>query len=349
MRLMFVYWHIGDAGSAQDIHNYTQTAKALGHEVVVYGRQDAQSSVCHSREVAAADAAIFVFEWTTELRDGDQLDLLRLVAMVPRRRRIVIDCDGNYNDAITIEGDYNHRDPAMSRKWTEICDSLSDKICQPTLHPRRRNVCPFFFHAYDPGWERALDFSGNDYGMVYVGHSKFRWQPMRRVLRAVEPARPQVGRIALVGHGWDTLPPWAGPMQMEDAYFTDQDYLQKLAVEVIPPVPFDQVIAWMSRGIFNPVIYRPLFEHLRLVTCRTFETPAAGTIPLFGLDPGYVREIYGEAAAELVLTDGKPQKILDIVSRPEQYAPIVLSIRRHLAERHSYAARLRELIEIVAN
>ena len=60
---------------------------------------------------------------------------------------------------------------------------------------------------------------------------------------------------------------------------------------------FDQVIDWMGRGIFSPVIYRPLFDHLRLVTCRTFETPAANTIPLFCQDQAYIREIYGEVAA----------------------------------------------------
>jgi glycosyltransferase involved in cell wall biosynthesis len=184
--------------------------------------------------------------------------------------------------------------------------------------------------------------------MVYVGHSKFRWRPLARVLRAVEPIRPQVGRLALVGHGWGAPPPWAGPMGIEDIYYTDPAYLRELEVEIIPPVPFDRVIGWMSKGIINPVIYRPLFDHLRLVTCRTFETPAAGTIPLFALDAGYVRELYGEAALELVLPDRNPQeKILDMVSRPEHYAGIVAGIRRHLAERHSYEARLRQLIEIV--
>ena len=38
-----------------------------------------------------------------------------------------------------------------------------------------------------------------------------------------------------------------------------------------------------------------------MVTCRTFETPAAGTIPLFLLERDYVKELYGERALELVL------------------------------------------------
>ena len=73
--------------------------------------------------------------------------------------------------------------------------------------------------------------------MVYVGHSKFRWRPMERVLRAIEPIRERVGRIALVGHGWDALPPWASWMEIEDYFYTDQDYLRKMGVEFVPPVP----------------------------------------------------------------------------------------------------------------
>ena len=184
--------------------------------------------------------------------------------------------------------------------------------------------------------------------MVYVGHSKFRYWPMHRVLRAIEPSREQFGRIAVVGHGWDALPPWATWMKIEDYFYTDQSYLRKMGVEFVPPVPFEQVIGWMSKGFVSPVIYRPLFSHLRFVTCRTFETPAANTIPLFGLDPAYVADIYGECATELVLPAlHADEKIADILRRPEHYAEIVAGIREHLAQKHSYETRVRELLDIV--
>ena len=77
----------------------------------------------------------------------------------------------------------------------------------------------------------------------------------------------------------DTLAPWANPSLAVDAYYSDQQYLAKLGVEVTPAVHFRQVIEGMSKGVFTPVIYRPLFDHLRMVTCRTFETPAANAIP----------------------------------------------------------------------
>jgi spore maturation protein CgeB len=105
----------------------------------------------------------------------------------------------------------------------------------------------------------------------------------------------------------------------------------------------------MGTAVFNPVLIRPLFVHLGLVTCRTFETPAANTIPLFAQDAEYVRTIYGERSADLVLRDGEAasEQILDVLRRPQEYAQIVRDIRRHLAEKHSYAVRLQQLVRIV--
>ena len=350
MRFMFVHWVEEDRGSAQDIFFYTHVARELGHEVALYGRPNGSASFNYSIDMASADAVVFLLEWTTALQRGDVLDFVRLVAKIPRERRIVVDLDGKYNDIINVVGDYNHADSAASRLWLEICDSLSDKIFQATLHPLRPNVRPFLFHAYSSAWEVPLDFSAKDYGMFCVGNNWFRWLPMYRVLKAIEPVREQVGRIGLVGSGWDSPAPWIHPTLGIDAYYTDPQYLTKLGVEVMPAVHFHQVITGMSKGVFMPVIYRPLFDHLRMVTCRTFETPAANTIPLFTQDPIFVEEIYGEEAVELVLFDEEPQeKILDILRRPEHYARTVMRIRRRLAEKHSYAGRIKELIRIVEN
>jgi hypothetical protein len=350
MRIMFVYYIHEDKGSAQDVHSYTRAAEELGHEVVLYGPPGVLPLFKFSLDLESADAVFFIFEWTTQLRFGDQLDWARLASKVPRHKRYVIDCDGAYNAMIHFEGDLNHRDAASSRKWVATCESLADRIFQPTLHPLRPNVRPFLFHAYDPGWERPLDFRGKDYGMTYVGHAKFRYFPMARVLRAIEPLRERFGRIAVVGYGWNSLPPEARWMKIEDFFYTDQAYLKKMGVEYVQPVPFEEVIDWMSKGILSPVIYRPLFSHLRFVTCRTFETITANTIPLFGLDAGYVREIYGDKGIELVLPQdivAAQQKVADILERPEHYGRIVMKIRRHLAEKHSFKMRLREIIEII--
>src|SRR5262249_55797442 len=284
------------------------------------GRPTSASPFNYSMDLESADAIVFILEWTTDLQFGDRLDLARMVARFPKRRRIVIDCDGKYNDAISAVGDYNHESEEQSQKWTEICDELSDKIFQPTYHPLRPNVRTYFFHAYSPGWEVPLTANGKPYSMYYVGNNWFRWRPMKAVLEAIEPIRDRLRRLGIVGHGWDRLPPWANPTITADAYYSDPEYLRRLGVETFPPIPFTEVIRHMSIGVFMPVIYRPLFNRLRFVTCRTFETFAANTIPLFGVDESYVAEFYGDDAAELVLPRARPhEKILDMVSRSEHY------------------------------
>jgi hypothetical protein len=85
-----------------------------------------------------------------------------------------------------------------------------------------------------------------------------------------------------------------------------------------------------------------------MVTCRTFETPAAGTIPLFLLERSYVAEIFGERAVELVLEEEDAhEKILDVLERPEHFAKIVMSIREEFRQLHSPEARLRELVGFI--
>jgi hypothetical protein len=350
---MFVYWAMEDQGSGLVIQGYTEAARALGHEVSVYGRWTPGKSnpaipLNYSLDIESADALVFIFEWTTQLKPGDQLDLARIVSKMPRNRRVILDGDGKYNDVIRVSDDYNHSDAESSRQWIETCDSVSDKICQPTLHPLRENVIPFLFYAYNPSWERPLQTGPKEFDMMYVGHSKFRWCPMMRVLKGLEPIRHQLGRIGLLGYGWDSPPHWANSMQLEHAYYTDSGKLRELSIEPLPPVHFQRVIDWMNKARFNPVLLRSLFGRLRIVTPRLFETFASGTIPLLVLDSGHVRDIYGESALELLLPEHEPEeKILDIVQQPERYCEIVSGIRKHMAENHSHTARLRRLIEII--
>jgi len=365
MRLMFVYWRIGNAGSAQDILQYARVSESLGHEIIMYAPEEPDSAFECSLSLDSVDAVIFVFEWNLYLypggdrnkrktyRDGlmgiGHLNVAKLFSRVPRQRRVILDCDGMYNDSFQVGGDFNHLDPNASRRRIELCDSLSDKIFQPTYRPLRSNVRSFLFHAYDPAWEMPLEFGNKRYGMIYVGNNWFRWNALLRVLRAIEPIRDKVGRAALVGQDWAAMPWWVPSPLREQAYFTDPEYLRKLNIELREPISVDQVIPTMSTAMFNPVLIRPIFDHLGLVTCRTFETPAANTIPLFTQDQGYVRAVYGECAANLVLGEGEgaSEQIVDVLCRPAHYAEIVRDIRRHLAENHSYTARLKELLQIV--
>jgi hypothetical protein len=347
MRIMFVYWAFEDQGSGLLINGYTRAARELGHEVVVYGRPIPNIPLNYSMDVESADALVYIFEWTTDLIQGDNLDFARL-SKIPRRRTVILDGDGNYNDIVSADGDYNHRTETSRDRWISICNSLSDKICQPTFHPLRPNVQPFLFYSYNPEWESPLSNGEKEFGMVYVGHSKFRWGAMQRILKAAEPIRAQVGRIGLVGYGWDAPPPWAVRYQLQEAYYTDADYMRTLGVEPLPPVKFQHVVEWMSKARVNPILSRPTFVRMRIVTPRFFETPAASTLPLFNLDEAYVNEIYGETASELVLPETNPhEKIADMLERREHYQEIVHGIRRHLAAEHSQEQRLKELLRII--
>ncbi len=347
MRLMFVYWKLEDAGSAQTIYNFARAAEALGHETMLYAAPDPRSRYRCSLEIESADAVIFVLEWNIYLHNNLPLDLETPVLRTERTRRIIIDNDGMYNDPVRVDGDYNHPEPADSRRRTELYESIADRIYQPTFHPRRPNVGTFLFHGYDPTWERPLDFRDKPYGMYYVGSNWFRWRAMARVLRAVEPVRGRVGRIGVVGHNWLEPPPGATSPLREDAYTSDPRYLERLGVEVGPAVPIEEVIPRMSRSVFTPVLVRPVFNHLRLVNPRLFETPAASTIPIFDLDPEYVREVYGRPAEELVLGNDGTELISRVLGRPEYYAEIVGEIRRHLAAKHSFTRRVEELVGII--
>jgi hypothetical protein len=246
---MFVYWRIGNAGSAQDILQYARVAKSLGHEVVMYAPPEPDSPFDCSLDLESADAVIFVFEWNLYLfpgedkkkggiyRDGlmgiGHLNVAKLFSRVPRQRRVILDCDGMYNDSIQLNGDFNHLDAEASRRRTELCDSISDKIFQPTYRPLRPNVRPFFFHAYDPSWERPLDFTHKSHGMIYVGNNWFRWAALHRLLRAIEPIRENLGRAALIGRDWAAMPWWVSSPLRERAYFTDPDYLKRLGIELL--------------------------------------------------------------------------------------------------------------------
>ena len=348
MRIMLVYFLLEDGGSAIDVQHYVRAAKRAGHEIVVYGPPRPGSEIPFTMDLEGVDAAVFVYEWTQRLLHGDNLDYARIVAKIPRRRRVVIDCDGGLNERMTASGDHNHPDEAAARRWIASCEALADKLYQPSPRPRRPNVKTFLFHGYSETWERPLDLERRELGMAYVGHSKFRWGPMNRVLDAVAPVRAKVGRLAIVGHGWDAMPEWAPRMKIEDSFYTDKEKLARMGVEIFPPIPFQEVIDWMSRAVFNPVIYRPLFSELAFVTCRTFETPAAGTIPLFGLDAAYVAEIFGPAAAALVLPEERPEeKIRDMFEHRARYAGIVDDVRKHMRAHHGYDARLRELVSII--
>jgi glycosyltransferase involved in cell wall biosynthesis len=348
VRILFVTQLHRFASGAKTIANHVQSAKTLGHEVAVFGKESWEfPGVEYSLDLERFDFAVFVVNEATDFPDLPHLG--RLLDGMAKDRRIIIDCNGRYNDTVHVDRDGNHfekLDGHQGWEWVESFQAISDLILQPTLMPLKADARPFLFHGYDPKGEHPLAFRAKPYGIVYVGGNWFRWQALKRVLEAVEPIRAAVGQMMIAGDGWQEMPPWLDQPLRDDAYFTDPDYLRGLGIELRPPVPLEEVVSTMSLGVLNPVLVRPIFNYLRIVTPRLFETAAANTIPLFNLDAEYVAEIYGPDAVELVFGEDGSEQIADILRRPSHYAEIVREMRRHLAERHSYTARVQELVDI---
>jgi hypothetical protein len=362
MKLLVISKLDRSARAASTITKYVRAGKALGHEVAVFGEQSSEfPSVPFSLDVKGFDFAVFVVYETKDFPDLPYL--ARLLDGVPRGRRAVIDCVGRYNDTVRTEHDFNHlekMDGHQGWEWVEGFQALSDKVLQPTLKPLRPDVRPFLFHAFDPAAvarpygspkEAALAWSGQDgppkpCGVTYVGHNWQRWVQLRRFLEAVEPLRGDLGPIRLAGWRWDQREDWAKELGIEGVD-VDPSLLRRLGVETHWPIPHDEVIAFQGQGRFCPVLHRPLFNHLGLVTNRTFETFCADTIPLLMLRDDLIESIHGTAGRLLAPGEDVAGRLRDMMRRPEVYWDAVLKVRSHLAEYHSPERRFRELLTIL--
>ena len=97
---------------------------------------------------------------------------------------------------------------------------------------------------------------------------------------------------------------------------TDPALLARLGVEARDGVRFDEVVGLLGQARFAPVIHRPLFRHLGIVTNRTFETFYADSLPVLMLPRDFVAAIYGEAALALVPGEDIAAHLDDALSRP---------------------------------
>ena len=362
MKLLFVSKLDRFARAVSTITKYCQVGKTLGHEVAVFGERLLDvPSVPYSLDVKGFDFAIFVVYTPSDFPDLPYL--AQLLDGMPKERRVLIDCYGRFNETIRVEHDFNHlekMDGHQGWEWIEGFQAVSDKILQPTLTPLRSDARPFLFHAYDPRavasphsspHEAARAWSGDDsahkpYSVIYVGNNWQRWTQMRRFLEAIEPIRGDVGPICLAGWDWDKRPDWAIQLGVRGAD-VDPALLERLGVETRPAIPFAEVIEFMGQARFSPIFHRPLFNHLGLVTNRTFETFCADTIPLLMLPDSMIEAIYGADALPLAPGDDVAGRLKDIIRHPEVYWDALLKTRAHLSERHSYQQRFRELLAIL--
>jgi len=362
MKLLLVTWVDPLVRSASTVHRYAAASRALGHEVAVYGDPHPElPSLPFTRDLSGVDLALFVVQVPSDFPDMPYL--ARLLDGVPRERRVVLDLWGRFNDTIRLDHDFNHLeklDGHLGWEWAETFHAVSDTILQPTLSPLRPEVASFLFHGYDHGsvarryetareaaavW-RAAGPAEKPYGVMYVGSNWQRWDQVRRFLERYGPARSEVGRACLVGWNWGKRPDWAvqkGIVGID----TDPAFLAELGVEVRDGVRFDEVIGLLGKARFAPVFHRPLFQHLGLVTIRTFETFYADSLPVLMLPREFVTAVYGQAALALVPGDDVAAYLTDALRRPEKYWDAVLQTRSHLARHHSYAQRFQTLGEHV--
>ena len=362
MKLLIVSRFDRAARAINTIVNYVRAGRAHGHHIALFSDPIGDlPDVPTSRDPKAFDYVMFVVYETPDFPDLPYL--AHLLDAVPRERRIVVDCTGRYNDTIQVEHDFNHlerMDNHMGWEWIDGFDSVAATILQPTLTPRRAEARSFLFHGFNPeaieqpsatADEAARRWMGRDgtpkkYGMVYVGNNWQRWSQMRPLIEAIDSMKKRIGSILLSGWAWDYRPDWAAELGI-DGIDTDAAMLYERGVEVWGNISFDQVIPVVSQGRFSPIVHRPLFNHLGLVTNRTFETFCSDTVPLLMLPEPLVASTYGQAACALTVTGDLVGHIENVLERPEFYWDAILKTRAHLAAHHSFPERLTQLSAIL--
>lgn len=362
MNILFVSKLSPVARSVFTISKYVETGMKLGHRVALYGEQTNEPPpLPYSLDTKAFDFAIFVVYEPWDFPDMPYL--AKLLDSIPRQRRLIIDCCGRYNETIRVEHDFNHlekMDKHQGWEWVEGFEAVSDCILQPTQTPRRFNVRPFLWHGFDPGsiakpyatpeaaaeaW-LASNGNGKAYGLTYVGHNWQRWTQIRHVLEGIQPLSAQLGPVALAGSDWAARPDWAVQLGIQGVD-VDPALLARSRVELKPPIPFQEMVNFMSQGKFCPVVHRPLFNELGFVTNRTFATFCADTVPLLMLPQKLADSIYGPSGEALRINHDVTGHVERVLREPGPYWKAVLESRNYLAEHHSFERRFEELIAVL--
>ena len=350
--------------SVATIHKYVEWGRILGHDVSVYGYSNPELPLLSfTTDVDGVDIAIFLVQVPSDF--PAMPGLARIMDQLPREKRVVVDLWGRYNETVRLDHDFNHLekfDNHPAWEWIDAIDALSDTVLQPTLAPRREDVRSFLFHGFDPGAIAGNHASARDaaaawlkagraekpYGLVYVGSNWQRWTQVRKVLEEYRDVRDRVGQFCLAGWDWSQRPAWAVEMGLK-GIDTDPELLADLGVEIRQGIRFDQVVDLVGQGRFAPILHRPLFRELGLVTNRSFETFYADCIPVLMLPQDFVESVYGRAALKLVPGEHLAAHLSAVMHDPEPYWDALLKTRQHLAENHSYRNRFRQIEGLLAD
>lgn len=362
MKIVFVGAVDAWTRSVATVHRYVAWGRKLGHDIAVFGAPNSElPNLRFTQDLENADVIVFMVQVPDDVPSMPWL--AQMMDRVPRRKRVVLDLWGRFNETVRIEHDFNHLekfDGHPEWEWRQAITALGDTVLQPTLQPRHSDVGSFLFHGFDPeavarpyesaataaaAW-RAADRATRPYGVVYVGSNWQRWSQVRRFLEDYRQVAEKVGQICLAGWDWSQRPSWAADMGIA-GLDTDPELLADHRVEVRMGIRYDRVVPLLAQGRFAPVIHRPLFRELGLVTNRTFETFQADVVPVLMLPKPTVEEIYGTAALRLVPGDDLAKHLGRQLDDPEGTWDAVLKTREHLAQHHSIAARIRQFTELV--
>lgn len=345
--------------SVATVHRFAKWGKALGHEVAVYGPANPEMpQLPTTLDTSDADLVLFLVQVPQDIPDMPGLALM--MDRLPRNRRVVVDLWGRFNETVRVDHDFNHLekfDGHPDWEWKQAMTALGGSIVQPTLTPRRADVGSFLFHGFDPdavvgsyasakeaaeAWLDPKRSVHRPYGVVYVGSNWQRWTQVRAFLEGYRKAADSIGQVCLAGWDWSERPGWAVEMGIAGVD-TDIELLADLRVEVRMGVRFDRVVPLLGQGRFAPVIHRPVFKELGLVTNRTFETFEADTVPVLMLPRDFVKTIYGAAALRLVPGNDIAAHLEGLLADPVGTWEAVLDTRAHLARHHSIKKRFDDL------
>ncbi len=349
--------------SIATVHRYVRWGQKLGHKFAVYGQASPElPELPATLDVSDADLVVFIIQVPHDI--PGMPGLARMIDRVPRKKRIVLDLWGRFNETVRVDHDFNHLekfDGHPDWEWKQAMTALAGTILQPTLKPKRADVGSFLFHGFDPeevdnpyggakeaaaAW-LAPNRGARPYGVVYVGSNWQRWSQMKALLEGYRKSAERIGQFCLAGWDWAERPAWAREMGIAGVD-TDSELLADLRVEVRMGIRFDRVVPLLAQGRFAPVLHRPLFNELGLVTNRTFETFQADCVPVLLQPRDFVESIYGPAALRLVPGKNVGEHLENLLDDPLGTWEAVHETRAHLAQHHSITGRISQLEELAS-
>ena len=341
LRILFVGCFRYNCGSSHALLGYARAAKRQNYDLRVSSLGVLDQQIREKVRVAdndwTPDLMVLVFESEKFLTAEA---IRRIEQTIPRKRRLIIDPDGKFSDAVHAGSDTNHPCASSRTFWNELYQQLSDTILQPCLGPIESPAREFLYFGIDVNRPQLRQSAEKLFDLIYVGNNWYRWHDFVWLLENIKQIRSQLGRIAVFGNHWfdDPQPGY------EEHTYSDPGFLKAHGVETYGSVPFDEVELHMGKGKLHPIFVRPVLNKMNLVTPRMFETFVTDTVPILPDYFQHARILYGPEVAPLFLTENPSETISAIMDKYSEYQSLTREIDNKLKRNHSYDVRLAELL-----